>query len=367
MKKLRVGVIGTGMALEKLHYPAFQELADKYQIVALADVEVEKAKSWARRLGLDPEKDAYRDYPEMMKRGDIDVFDIMVPITDNFEVAEVVAKAGKPIILEKPLGPNPEQAKACAGLPEKYGIPVMIAENYRYNEEVDQIRDMVRTQKLGRALYFIQNRVVNFPADMRKDNKFPVTGWRQHARFQGGAILDTGVHDMAMLRHIFGAVEMVHALGVPQDDDFAPYAVVNVNIKFMSGVTGQFSFYCAGMEPQRPFVGLRIFCTGGMIYLEERDCGIINVFYNDGHSEQVPYRPQRGYYNELLNFYNAAIGKEPLSVTPEMEYGDAMTIFAILESARTGEIVEVDRDENYVPAYMAQTQEDRAFRQEYMQ
>ena len=49
---------------------------------------------------------------------------------------------------------------------------------------------------------------------------------------------------------------------------------------------------------------------------------IYNVTHNDAH-ELIRYRPQRGYYNELLNYYNAAIGKEPISVTPEMEFGDA--------------------------------------------
>ncbi len=352
MRRLRMGIIGAGMALEKLHYPAYQELADKYQIVALADVDPDKARLWAGKLGLDPEKDAYGDYREMMKRSDVDAFDIMVPITDNFEVADVVAKAGKPIILEKPLAPTPEQARACAALPGKHGIPVMIAENFRYNEEVDMIRDMIRTEKVGKPVYFMQNRVVFFPGDMAQKDKFPATEWRQRAHFPGGAIMDTGVHDMAMLRHVFGAMEMLHAFGVPQDDPFAPYAVVNVNIKFMSGLTGQFSFYCAGKEMQRPLVGLRIFCEKGMIYLEERDCGTINVAYNDGRSEQIPYRPQRGYYNELLNFYNAAIGKEPLSVTPEMEYGDAMTIFAILESVKTGHVVRVDQTDSYIPDYM---------------
>lgn len=356
MQKLRVGVVGAGLALEKLHYPAYQELADKYQIVALADVDIEKARSWAGRLGLNPEKDAYGDYREMMKRNDIDAFDIMVPITDNFEAADVVAKAGKPIILEKPLAPTPEQARACAELPKKYNIPVMIAENYRYSEEVNIIRDMIRTEKAGKPVYFMQNRVIFFPGDMKQQNKFPTVLWRQHAKFPGGAVLDTGVHDVAMLRHVFGAVEKLQAFGVPQNDEFAPYAVVNVNMKFMSGVTGQFSFYCAGQEMQRPLVGLRIFCANGMIYLEERDCGVINVSYSDGRSEQVPYRPRRGYYNELLNFYNAAVGREPLSVTPEMEYGDAMMIFRILESVGTGEVLGVDRDEGYMPSYMAEYQ-----------
>jgi predicted dehydrogenase len=35
MERLKVGIIGTGMAFERLHHPAYQELRANYQIVAL--------------------------------------------------------------------------------------------------------------------------------------------------------------------------------------------------------------------------------------------------------------------------------------------------------------------------------------------
>lgn len=365
MIKLRVGIIGAGMAFEKLHYPAYQELADKYEIAALCDVDRDRAESWAKRLGIDP-GNVYTDHRDMAGRGDLDLFDIMVPIEKNFEVTEAVASiARKPIICEKPLAPNLEQARAHADLPRKYGIPVMIAENYRYNEEIDRIRDMVRTKKVGEAIYFIQNRVVNFPDDMLKD-KFPAREWRQYPEFRGGAILDTGLHDLAALRHIFGAVDRLQAFGRRQGQDFSPYSVINVNILFKSGVTGTFSFFTAGKEIQRPLIGLRIFGSGGTIYLEERDCGFINVMHNDGAHELIPYRPQRGYYNELLNFYNAAAGTEPISVTPEMEFGDAKMVFDILKSIEEERIVEVDREEDYLPLYRSGEGMDKHLRPSLM-
>ncbi|WP_066635977.1 Gfo/Idh/MocA family protein [Desulfolucanica intricata] len=356
MKKIRLGIIGTGMALEKLHYPALQQLSDKYEIAALCDIKREKALAWANRLKLNP-GNVYTDYKEIARRPDIDAFDIMVPIELNYIVTEAVASiARKPIICEKPLAPTPEQARAHAELPKKYGIPIMIAENYRHNEEINMLRDMVRNKKVGDIVYFIQNRVVFFPGDMYKD-KFPATEWRQHPDFPGGAILDTALHDLAALRHIFGPVKSLQAFGVPQNDDFSPYAVINVNIKFNSGVIGQFAFYCAGKEMQRPLVGLRIFGKHGMIFLEERDCGIINVAFNDGHSEQIPYQVQRGYYNELLNFYNAVIGKEPLSVTPETELGDTLMVFDILRSIREEAVVPVDKAEDLNIPHFAFTPE----------
>jgi predicted dehydrogenase len=102
---------------------------------------------------------------------------------------------------------------------------------------------------------------------------------------------------------------------------------------------------------QRPLIGLRIFGTQGMIYLEERDAGIINLAFNDGRQEQIPYEVQKGFYNELLNFYNALTGSEPVSVTPEMEYGDLKTIHDILKSIQQERIVSVDEEASFQPDY----------------
>lgn len=341
MRKLRIGIIGTGMAFERLHYPAYQELQDKFQIAAICDIDWQKVQQWRSKLGLNYE-DTYTDFRQMLRRNDLDAFDIMVPIELNFEVTEEVARAGKPIICEKPLAPNREQAKAARDLPRRYNIPIMIAENYRFNEEMNILRDLVRTREIGEVFHFVQVKSVDFPREMWQ-NKFAAREWRQHPEFPGGIFLDSAVHDVAGLRHIFGAIDKVQAFGRQQQEDFAPYAVIQTNMQFKSGITGQYTFFCHGQEPQRPLVGLRIFGTKGMIYLEERTCGIVNVFYNEGGSKQIPYQPKRGYYNELLNFYKASIGEEALGVTPEMEYGDAMTIFAILEALKDQKIVSVDK------------------------
>ncbi len=255
--------------------------------------------------------------------------------------AQKFAGTNRKILCEKPLAPTWEQAKAFVELPNKYNVEINIAENYRYNEEYQIIRDLVQSKRIGETYYFLQNRVDCFLCDLT-EGSFPSTRWRQHPEFAGGAILDTGVHDLAGLHHIFGAVREVFAYGKPQEYEFSPYSVVTVNLQFVSGVVGLFTFFVAGKEMQRPLTGLRIFGDRGMIYLEERDCGTVNVAYNDGSSSQIPYRPQRGYYNELLNLYNSWSGQEEAAVPPEVEFGDAHLVFAILESVRTGQPVRVD-------------------------
>ena len=338
MRQLGVGVIGTGMAFERLHLPAYRSLAAQYRIAALCNEDVDEARAWATRLGL-PQDSVEEDPGQLARRDDVDVIDIMVPIPDNFRmtqrIAEVVAHSDKGVICEKPLAANRKEANAARKLPQKYGIPIMIAENVHFDEETNRLRQMVAEKWVGDPVHFIQNRVLDMPHKMRRDT-FESAEWRQHPDFRGGVILDTGVHDIAALHHIFGPVSEVHAYGVPQDDDFAPYAVLQASLRFAGGVIGQYTFYAAGGEPQRPLVGLRVFGTAGMLYLEERDCGIVNVFHDDHRSEQVPYTPGQGYRRELLNFHDHLTTGAPLQVPPETEFGDTSVLLAMLRSAEDG-------------------------------
>lgn len=349
MQKIKVGVIGTGLAWERLHFPAYQELADRYQIAALCDVDRSRALSWGAQLGLDLNRDIFTDYQPMMERNDLQVIDIMTPIAKNHPIAEMVARSGKAIILEKPMGASMDQALSTRELPERYGIKMMIAENYRYSEEYNLIRDLVRQKRVGDTVFFIDHSTSCFPCSMIKDT-FSATEWRQHPSYPGGDILDAAIHHLAGIRHVFGGIQFLQAFGVPQKDDFSPYAVVTVNLHFINGVIGEFSYYPAGREVQKPLIGLRIFGTKGMIYLEDNQCGMINLFYNDGGHEIVNFRPNRGYYNELLNFYNALTDQETIAVTPDMEIGDMRTVYAILQSISEQEIVKVDKVRQYAMA-----------------
>lgn len=361
MKKIRLGVIGTGMAWEKLHYPAIQELGDKYEIAALTNLTKRDAEEFAKKINLDL-SNVYDDYNEMLKRDDLDAIDILVPIELNYKISEVVAKAGFDFICEKPLAPNMKEAEKYLELSKKYNVKILIAENFRYNEENNKIKHLVDSGKIGDIVYFIRNNISCFPCEMTQDT-FAATEWRQHPDYPGGAFLDAALHDVAAMRHIFGAVECVQAFGKPQSEDFNPYVSINSNILFKNGVIGQFTYYPSGLEPQRPLVGLRIFGTQGEIYLEEKNCGVINVAYNNGKSEQINYTPGRGFYNELLNFYNAINGVEQISVTPEIEYGDTKMVFDILDSISNRKVVYVDEQAPRDIGFIKNQEEARPYMQ----
>jgi predicted dehydrogenase len=356
LKTIRLGVIGTGLAWERLHYPAIQQLGDKYQISALCNRTKKDALEFAKKINLDVSH-VYSDYNQMIQNEDLDAIDILVPIEYNYEISKNVAEAGLDFICEKPLAPDMEQARKFLELSHKYKNKILIAENYRYNEENNKIKEVIDSGQIGEVVYFIKNNITNFPAEMSQDS-FAQTEWRQHPDYPGGAFLDAALHDIAGMRHIFGLVECVQAFGKPQEMDFNPYVSVNTNILFKSGVIGNFTYYPSGVESVKPPVGFRIFGTQGEIYLEDKKSGVINVTTNDGQSQQITYTPEMGFYNELLNFYNAVNGSEDIYVTPEIEFGDTKMVFDILDSVSKRQLVYVDQ-----PAAMNQTfMYDQAYR-----
>ncbi|MFZ2540098.1 MAG: Gfo/Idh/MocA family oxidoreductase [Oscillospiraceae bacterium] len=330
-KKIRLGVIGIGFAWDRLHYPALKELSDKYEIVAVCNKTIDKAEGFAKGINLASDC-IYSDYKELLKRTDIDTVSVLVPISENFEVAKDVLNANKNLIAEKPFASTLEGAKELIDIKTKNNLKVMVAENFRYDDGNNIIKSVISSGELGEVMYFVLNTGADFDKDMVGDT-FGAKEWRQHPNFYGGIFLDGGIHDIALMRFLFGDVQSLYALGRPQNDDYCPYVTINTLLQFKNSVVGNYSFYSKGTELQKPPIGLRIFCTLGDIYLESKDCGIVHVNYKDGHSEQKSFMPSRGYYNELLNFYNG-----DLVSTPEKELGDMELLFDILKSIEDKEV-----------------------------
>jgi len=325
--KLRLGVIGTGMAWERLHWPALQELGDKYEVIAVCNKTIEKAQEFAGQISL-PADRVYSDYREMLKRDDIDVVDVLAPITENFEVARDVIISGKSLIAEKPLSATLEGARELINLKNEHNTKMMVAENFRYEDFSAIIKDTLTSGKIGEVVYFIFNTGADFEKDMTGDT-FGAKEWRQHPDFPGGIFLDGGIHDIALMRYLFGDAENISTFAAKHDKDYCPYRNINAIIKFPCDVIGSYNYWSSAAELGKPPVGLRIFGTKGEIYLESKECGKVQINYKDGGREEISFTPGRGYYNELCNFYDGNIVS-----TPEKELGDMELVFRIIDSIK---------------------------------
>ncbi|MDR3240264.1 MAG: Gfo/Idh/MocA family oxidoreductase [Clostridiales bacterium] len=335
MKNIKIGVIGAGMAWEKLHYPAFERLKDKYTIAAVCDRQMEKARAAASAVGLGQDK-AFDSYMKMINTVEMDAVDILVPIEQTHEVAKDVIDLGKHIILEKPFAATINGAKELLKLGKK--IKILLAENFRYEESHKIIKDLIDKKAIGNVVYFIDNHVKEFQEEMLGPS-FASTEWRQHPDFKGGVFLDDAVHHMARHRFFFGNLEDVYARGRHTDADFCPYSCITALLSFDNQIAGHYTYYCIAKETQTPMVGLRIFGTDGEIFLESKECGFVNYTTKEGECQAIPYKPGEGYYNELINFYEAVVTDTPILSTPEKGLGDMQAVFDILKSIETGSAI----------------------------
>jgi len=333
MQQIKIGIIGLGKAWEQLHAPAYAQLADKFKITAVCTHNHQKAQSTAHSLGL-PTAAAFGDYNKMLAEADIEAVHTIVPIPENFECAKAAITHGKHIIAEKPLAATRAAAKELVTLQKKTGITMLVAENSRYEEENIIIKNLLEERRIGNPVYFIDNHVTEFQKEMLDETNFASTAWRKDADFKGGVFFDSGVHHAAYHRFLFGGVRTLYAVGRPAEVDFAPYSALHAMLTFDNHVAGHYSFFIIGKETQHPSVGLRIFGTNGEIYLENKDCGYVNVSTKDGQYEAIPFTPKSGYAGELNNFYDALRNKKEIISTPEKALGDMEVIFGMLESAQ---------------------------------
>jgi len=350
MPKVKLAIIGLGLAWERLHAPALARLQDRFEIVAVCDIDAQKAQNVAQSLGL-PQSSAFTDYHEMLNRSDIEAVEALLPIQENYECAEAIINAGKHVIAEKPFAATPEAARRLIDLKNKMKVKILVAENIRYEEENTLIKKLIDEGAIGNVIYFIDNHITEYAQDA-ENGGFAQTNWRQHPQFEGGVLLDSGVHHMARLRYLFGDINSLYATGRPSTVGFAPYSCVNALIGFREYIHGHYSFLTVAKETQYPLVGLRIFGTHGEIYLEERTCGFVNITYKDGRpGEAIPYNVGQGYFHELEDFHTALRLGNKIESTPEKAMGDIETVFAILESCRTGEVIKPIQEVLYSGVY----------------
>src|SRR5688572_10624727 len=103
-KTVKVGMVGTGFVGD-LHYDAFTGWVHNAEVVAVSSPH--NAGKFAEERGIPAH---YSDHREMLKDKEIDVIDIGIPNDLHCQVVVDAARAGKHVIIEKPLCVTLEEA-----------------------------------------------------------------------------------------------------------------------------------------------------------------------------------------------------------------------------------------------------------------
>ena len=179
----RVAVVGTG-AIGADHLASFK-LHPAAEVVAIAEVSPERAREAAERFGV-PE--VVSDYRVLLARDDIDVISIAVPNYLHASVALDALKAGKHVMLEKPMATSALDAAKLVSEAKKRGVLFMVGQNFRFNSETQTAKRVVERGDLG-EIYHAKT------SWSRRAGIPRIGSWFTQRRFAGGGCTyDIGVH-----------------------------------------------------------------------------------------------------------------------------------------------------------------------------
>ena len=328
MRKLRIGLIGTGLIVRGAHLPALRTLAEYYEIAAVCSGHRENAEALAAEIG---GSIVVTDSPEeMFARDDVEAVDIATPIALNRPLSEAAAAAGKHIFLEKPIAGNVKDGVAVEALGEKYGVVLLVAETNRYMRAYSMAREILDTGEIG------ERRVLHWDdmSMMGPENKYSQTGWRQKPEHVGGYLSDGGVHAAASVTIVGGPVSSVCALtasfnpGLLGDVD-----TMLVNMRFTSGFVGNLNFSVG--TPETHESPLTLYCSDGRMEIERE-----KIVIAKGDTSRVILVPDHDpFVEELRDFYEAVVGGDRPLGSAEAALDDLRFVeAAILSAERNGPV-----------------------------
>lgn len=335
-RPIRLGVIGTGLAVEKLHWPALRQMPTRFQIVAFANHTRPKAAAFAAYSGASMDN-YYEDYADLLRREDVEAVLISLPIPLNEPVTRAGLEAGKHVICEKPAGADRQQADAFLRLGDEFpDRVVLVAENWFYRDDLRLARALLEGGAIGR-LHLMAWRMAH--QLVPRPGEFSSTPWRQEPGYRGGPHLDGGVHHIAQIRLLCGDVRRLHGETQQANATMGGPSDLVLTLGFVSGAVGSYTAVYPDIPVPAEGNEMRLYGSEAVMTLGDRR---VSLFRPDGSVEEHHVESDGGYYNEFLDFYDAVVHGQPLVGTIAQSVQTMRIIFGGLDSAAGAGAVTLD-------------------------
>jgi UDP-N-acetylglucosamine 3-dehydrogenase len=180
MKKLGVAVIGTGF-WGKNHARVYKELPST-ELIAICDVDPARAESVAKQYGVK----AYTNSGHMLRNKDIEAISVCTWSTHLAKEALKGLRAGKHVLVEKPMATNSKQAKRLCQTAEENGLVLTVGFLMRFIPGLQNIREALDRKRIGQLVCANAKRVSQWPERIG----------------DVGVVKDTAIHDIDVMRFI---------------------------------------------------------------------------------------------------------------------------------------------------------------------
>lgn len=257
-RKLGYAVVGLGVGQNHADAAYNSERANLIAVCDLIPEKLEMAKEkWPGTL-------TYTNFTEMLKNPDIECVSICVPSGRHAELACEALRAGKNVLVEKPIDITVEQALKIEEARKETGMKAGVVHQNRYNPDMPLMHDAVVSGKIGKVLF--GDFCVKW---YRTQEYYDNGGWRGTWEMDGGgSLMNQAVHTVDLMQWLMNSdVESVTAKAKIFDHDIKTEDYTCSIITFKSGAVATFlSTTCAfpGVE-----TGIKVYGTNGTMEADQ--------------------------------------------------------------------------------------------------
>lgn len=199
---LRFALVGCGRIAPK-HVDALKH-ARGARLVSVCDVQMDRAK---RIAASEPGVAAFSSVAELLAKGPaVDVVSVLTPSGMHAEHAIEAARAGKHVVVEKPMALRLEDADHMLDACDRAGVKLFVVKQNRYNVAVQQVRAALEQGRFGRLLMGTVR--VRW---CRRQEYYDQAAWRGTWTLDGGVFANQASHHIDLLQWMLGPVRSVFA------------------------------------------------------------------------------------------------------------------------------------------------------------
>jgi predicted dehydrogenase len=331
IRPIRLGIIGTGLAVKKLHWPALGRMGNRYLVVAFANRTRATAEEFAALAQLP--MDCYTsDYRTLLRRNDVDAVLVCVPIPQLLSIARESLEVGKHVICEKPPGVDLAEAREFLVLVDQHPRQkFMMTENFFYRDDLRLARSLLDGGAIGRPQLLLEKWVHQL---VPTPGEYSITPWRYKPAYRGGPLLDGGVHSIATIRLFGGNITQLYARIEWANKTMDAPSAMAMTFGFGNGATGNCVWGFLGNPVLDEVRDTRLYGSEGALISSR---GQVRLIRADGSTEDHRVEPfDTGHYNMWLNFHDAVMHDEPIVATVRQSFENMLVVLQALESAARG-------------------------------
>ena len=229
----------------------------------------------------------------------------------------IALEEGIPVLCEKPIAESYEDAYDVLEKAEITGVPLMIAENYRFNESIRKVRKIIESGEIGKLC------TVNI--DFNRKHKMS----NYHKDLKHPMLLDVGTHHLDMLRYLTGkeAKSVFARAWTPEWSWYDGYSSINLFIEMENNIKVS---YRGSLSASNKFTDWlakwRIEGNKGVIQI--RDDQII--IYKDNNKQFISVSKSKDTRKKVLDEFINSLEK---NIDGETDIKDNFKTFKIYKAA----------------------------------